>query len=298
MAQSILLCIFLAVMILFILRYFTRDSLAIRTFNLPMTSSNVTQFYNPSVTFDESSQTLFFYVRKTYGYCTRTICDKDGKNESVFMSYFFASMPKINSADLKDETSASKIHTYIKNLPSKYKINHEDVNSTSRSNQNIEDLRLFIKSTGDLKGIGTYVSDSGKNKIVVATIDKHKLYITSLNPIKYDSNQNQKNWVPIEEQDDKFVQNWNSYTLVTIKNDIATDIYRENIDSLIRRGVRNALNLKNARGGTQVIRWDKTKYITIIHTRDLWGKSYRHLFVLLDNDLRIIDVFWSNLIHH
>jgi len=150
-------------------------------------------------------------------------------------------------------------------------------------NYGIEDVRLFIKQN-NLWGVGTYVSDKCVNKMILIKFDKEKLKPISYTLLRYtDDKTNEKNWSPIIDDDHniKYVYSWDPFVIIQQDdNGQMKEILRD-----------STVNLKNTRGGTQVIFNKNTnEYYTIVHVRELSGKNYRHSMITLTKEMKIKSV--------
>lgn len=183
--------------------------------------------------------------------------------------------------------------------------------SSTCNNMGVEDVRLWALS-GRLYGIGTYVfgihpkggdgekSSSPKciNRMVILEFDPHtlKLLNTSKLRLRQGGTGNEKNWSPVINRGGNealFVYSWNPF--VIIRWDSSTnemvEAKREELSSMRNRKILGVENLTHARGSSQIVHHDKLqKFIGLVHTRDLAGKTYRHYFVELDQNLNISKV--------
>lgn len=230
--------------------------------------------YNPSVCFDEKRRRMYFSMRVSNKGCGD---DPRVTINNLVMAYtnFKFGANEFNSGEFK----YTELDLTTVNLP------------TSVNNVGIEDVRLWCRNR-ELYGIGTYVNKSRKNQMVIIQFDPDTLQMLNLKSVS--SSKNEKNWAPIINEsysnDDAqlFVYSWDPFVIITTDTKVKT----ETIANMIERGVVGASNLKNCRGGSQVIRChgNLNGYLAIVHTRDIAGKNYRHYLVQLDAKLNIVRV--------
>ena len=254
--------------------------------------------YNPSVLYDKIRNRIYFSIR-----VSNKGCDTDPLVVQNMLLMIYVNVTRLE--DLKPEKIIeSRLHRNI----------HPPVGGCC--NTGIEDIRLWSHQ-GELYGIGSYVMNTTpvgdktnvqiqptcKNRMVIVKFDPDSLEIIETIQVSYGNGRNEKNWAPVIGPIEKdlqhrlplFVYNWDPYIVIAwdpscIAGGKMTQWKSETITDMTNRGVVNISNLKNCRGGSQVVYTSDQGYMAVVHTRDIAGKNYRHYLVYLDTNLDITAV--------
>lgn len=236
--------------------------------------------YNPSICLDEKTGDLYYYIRLV----------NKGCGDLLFSVVNHMLLIKISKEKYTYKLIKSKVN--------------KNVEKCDKSG--IEDIRLYMKNN-ELYGIGNHIKYEGdlsskkdnyggslcgkcKNRMLIIHFDKESLDIKKIYKLYSDYDGNEKNWSPIIEntEEHRFIYNYDPMTVISF--DLKE--YKEDEKNYINIvSKENYPRLKSLRGSSQVIFDEKVGgWISIGHTRKLYGRTYNHKFVVLNKDFSLRSV--------
>jgi predicted GH43/DUF377 family glycosyl hydrolase len=247
--------------------------------NFKYTPPDAFKIFNPSVT--KINNNYYFSIRESNAHGMSIFWPKTIINRTVMVKTDKKFAPiKLKVINFDDITVSNDPETQV-NICNK---------------DGVEDIRLFTDNI-DLWGIGNIIvpvpGEKCLNRMVLIKFDKDSLLPKQYIKLDYGPNDSpQKNWSPVDGDEHflTFIYSWDPYIVLKVdlsKEPMVKSVYKESIEQMRKRGVAGADNIKNNRGGTQLVPY-KNGYITITHRRS--RGNYHHHIVMLDSNLKVMSV--------